>query len=684
MLSASTGDSNIHIQCSHLNFTSTSTYKSNTISLFTSLVNSASLYNFKKFHTTRPSDDAAVYGLFQCRGDLSSTNCKTCVAKAVSHLMTSCPMSKSGQILLLQEGCFVKYDNTSFFGTQDKTELYKRCGSSIGYNSDISNRINGVLAYLVGGTGYFRMGDFGSIRGVAQCVQDLSLSYCEDCLTEACERLRSDCETSTWADMYLGKCYIRYGADQGKSTPIEGSGEGSGGGRKDNIGKQIAYVIAAIAAIAVVGGLSFAFKNSCNNIGNGLEILIVVWNIFDLLLSTFGTGYFGLFFDFIMAEDGKFVIEKFNGSDFSWWKMQMEALLGQKDLDMVLEEKPENMDKEKETQWNAKDKKARGTITLALTRNVAYNIMSETTARGMMLALSNMLSYVKMKFDDETKAVLLLSSLPDSWSGTVTAVTNSVGTDGMTFEKIRDLVLGEDIRRRGATGGSYSEMLHVGRGRENSRNSGSSKGQGRSSSRARPSVRCWNCNEKGHYRSQCPKDKKELNTTAVVGNYSDDEALLLSVESRVDSWVMDSGASFHATHSSDGMRNVKEGDFGKVRLGNGEILDVTGMGDIDLVTTLGSTWTLSNVRIIPRLETKLISVGQLDEQGLDVKFGGGKWKVVKDNLVIARGFKKGSLYLVPVPSGDVATPVKKNAKIGLAVSPKLELGHLLCLPSMQW
>ncbi|KAK1423759.1 hypothetical protein QVD17_19067 [Tagetes erecta] len=45
---------------------------------------------------------------------------------------------------------------------------------------------------------------------------------------------------------------------------------------------------------------------------------------------------------------------------------------------------------------------------------------------------------------------------------------------------------------------------------------------------------------------------------------------------------MDSGASFHATHRSDGMRNVKKGDFGKARLVKGEILDVTGMGDVDL------------------------------------------------------------------------------------------------------
>ncbi|KAD3069146.1 hypothetical protein E3N88_37026 [Mikania micrantha] len=333
-----------------------------------------------------------------------------------------------------------------------------------------------------------------------------------------------------------------------------------------------------------------------------------------------------------MAEDGKFSIEKFDGSDFSWWKMQMDALLCQKDLDMVLNEKPEKMEKAAEALWDAKDKKAKGIITLSLTRNIAFNIMSETTARGMMVALSNMyekpsaankvflmrelftmrmregssvtehinnlnsilsrLSSVGMKFDDETKAVLLLSSLPDSWSGTVTAVTNSVGTDGLTLEKIRNLVLGEDVRRRGAKAGSSSEMFYVGRGRENSRDSGSSKGRGRSSSKARPSVRCWECNEKGHYRGTCPnknsgggsKNSGGLNTAEV--SYSDDDALILCSESSVESWVMDFGASFHATHSNDGMRNVKEGDFGKVRLGNGEVLDVTGMGDLDLVTTL--------------------------------------------------------------------------------------------------
>ncbi|KAD6454841.1 hypothetical protein E3N88_09547 [Mikania micrantha] len=297
-----------------------------------------------------------------------------------------------------------------------------------------------------------------------------------------------------------------------------------------------------------------------------------------------------------MADEGKIQIEKFNGTDFVWWKMQMEALLGQKDLDMVLEDKPEKMDAAAESAWNSKDKKARGAITLALTRSVAFNIMHETTARGMTSALSNMyekpcaankvflmrelfmtrmnegssvtvyinnlnsilcrLSSVGIKFDDETKVVLLLSSLPDSWSGTVTAVTSSVGTTDMTFEGIRDIVLGEDVRRKSTGAGSSSEMLHVGRGRGNNRNSGS---RGRSPSKTRKNVKCWSCNEVGHVKSQC------------------------------------TGASFHAMDSGETMLNMKKGDFGKVRLANDELLEVTGMGDVDLHSSAGSLVKLKGI-----------------------------------------------------------------------------------------
>ncbi|KAD4384955.1 hypothetical protein E3N88_25123 [Mikania micrantha] len=79
-------------------------------------------------------------------------------------------------------------------------------------------------------------------------------------------------------------------------------------------------------------------------------------------------------------------------------------------------------------------------------------------------------------------------------------------------------------------------------------------------------------------------------------------------------------------------------------------------------------WEHNLGRVIPGLNRKLISVGQLDKQGMEVRFGSNEWKVVKGNLVIARGTKHGSLYLVDEPAeGCMTVPVKRN-KIWFAKS----------------
>ena len=80
-----------------------------------------------------------------------------------------------------------------------------------------------------------------------------------------------------------------------------------------------------------------------------------------------------------MAENGKFRVEKFNGQNFSLWKMQMEDYLYQKDLYLPLggkKKQPKDMDDE---EWNILDRKALETIRLCLAASVAFNISKETT-----------------------------------------------------------------------------------------------------------------------------------------------------------------------------------------------------------------------------------------------------------------------------------------------------------------
>ena len=79
---------------------------------------------------------------------------------------------------------------------------------------------------------------------------------------------------------------------------------------------------------------------------------------------------------------------------------------------------------------------------------------------------------------------------------------------------------------------------------------------------------------------------------------------------------------------------------------DGKSLDIVGRGDIDIKTSSGSLWTLHNVKHIPALKRNLISIGQLDDEGLYTTFGDGSWKVIKGSLIMARGKKRGSLYMI--------------------------------------
>ncbi|KAF2561083.1 hypothetical protein F2Q70_00018773 [Brassica cretica] len=75
------------------------------------------------------------------------------------------------------EGCLVKYDNVMFFGVADTTAMVMSCGKPAGYKYKSDDATD-----------------------------------CQDCLMEAIQRLKLQpfCGTSTWADVYLAKCYVGY------------------------------------------------------------------------------------------------------------------------------------------------------------------------------------------------------------------------------------------------------------------------------------------------------------------------------------------------------------------------------------------------------------------------------------------------------------------------------------------
>ena len=275
--------------------------------------------------------------------------------------------------------------------------------------------------------------------------------------------------------------------------------------------------------------------------------------------------------------------------------------------------------------------------------------------------LVNQLTTMKMKLEDELQALLLLSSLPESWETLVVSLSTSAPEGKLTMEMVKDSLLNEEARRK-EKGESSSEVLvsekHERRGRSKSRHpqGHGKKDTPRGKSQYRKSIKCYHCNKPGHMKKECrlwkreqgegKKDEKETNTVATEGDVvivCDDSYVSLACQE--SDWVIDSGASFHVTAHGDFFTSYSAGDFGNVKMGNSGASKIVGIGDICLETNLGSKLILKNVRHVPDIRLNLISTGRLDDEGFINYFGESKWKLTKGSLVIARGKKMNTLYV---------------------------------------
>ncbi|KAL2253255.1 UNVERIFIED_CONTAM: Retrovirus-related Pol polyprotein from transposon TNT 1-94 [Sesamum indicum] len=165
---------------------------------------------------------------------------------------------------------------------------------------------------------------------------------------------------------------------------------------------------------------------------------------------------------------------------------------------------------------------------------------------------------------------------------------------------------------------------------------------------------CWNCEKPRHMKNECrtPKKEKEGRTTNAVTEEITD-ALLLSVSSSSDDWVVDSGASFHSCSNKDIMEPYTSSDFGLIYLADNKPLKIVGKRDVRIKSTNGSCWILHDVRHIPGLKRNLISVEQLDNDGFHTTFGDAKWKISRGAMTLARGLKSGTLYMAGGSSSNI-------------------------------
>ncbi|KAJ6908480.1 hypothetical protein NC651_018784 [Populus alba x Populus x berolinensis] len=117
-----------------------------------------------------------AYGLALCRGDASTSDCKTCVVEAGGEIRKRCPYNKAA--IIWYDNCLFKYS------TQATPKLYA--------------------------TGGMELGGSTKLYGLVQCTRDLSSAVCKKCLDGIIGELPSCCDGKEGGRVVSGSCNFRY------------------------------------------------------------------------------------------------------------------------------------------------------------------------------------------------------------------------------------------------------------------------------------------------------------------------------------------------------------------------------------------------------------------------------------------------------------------------------------------
>ena len=185
-------------------------YLQNLKNLMSTLVSQSSQKTFST--TTSGQDPNAIMGLYQCRGDLTTSQCYSCVSKIPEISDKLCGKAVAARVQL--SGCYLRYEIVGFKQVPETEFLYKVCGTSQASGTDFESRRDAAFNMtedgVKSGSSLFYTGDYQSVYVLGQCEGDLATSDCGDCVESAFETVKDDCGDSISGQVYLHKCYISY------------------------------------------------------------------------------------------------------------------------------------------------------------------------------------------------------------------------------------------------------------------------------------------------------------------------------------------------------------------------------------------------------------------------------------------------------------------------------------------
>ena len=263
------------------------------------------------------------------------------------------------------------------------------------------------------------------------------------------------------------------------------------------------------------------------------------------------------------------------------------------------------------------------------------------------------LENIDVKIEDEDKALMLLNALPKSYEHLKDAMLFG-RQNSITFEEVQSALKAKEFQKNSAKSVDLTaESLSVSANdKQQLKKKGPKKQKQKQGKKevGKESRSCHWCKKPGHLKKDCYAFKRKQaeenkgQDTADLAEDVEATEILNVMDGRIhNSWIMDSGCSFHVTSNLDCLMDLREAE-GSVSLGNDHVCYVKAIGNVKFHMDDGTAKILADVRYIPEIKRNLISLGLLERKGFSFSSVNGVMQVCKGSAVVMKAIRHNSLY----------------------------------------
>lgn len=246
-------------------------------------------------------------------------------------------------------------------------------------------------------------------------------------------------------------------------------------------------------------------------------------------------------------------------------------------------------------------------------------------------SIAEQLDCIGKPLDDETVGGIILGGLPEKFRPLILGIQGSNQNTSVDF--VKNLLLQENVKDL-CSGSSRNESAFFGKSNQRKM---SPKSKNKSSK-----PRCYNCNELGHFSSNCTKPRKRSNTnTNKLKNENPGKAsnFLSSTSScpfKMNDWYLDSGCNAHMTPRGDWIENISPEYNKKIDVANGNTVSAEGIGTVNIQLATNRTANVQDVIHAPDLAANLLSISQIAKKGNSVVFDSEGCRITDLKLYISK------------------------------------------------